>query len=114
MEGDEIKGIITESKSGSQAILGKVVIDATGDADICHLAGAKYTMIPKEEALGCTTVFGVAGVDKEKFLQHTEQNPATYKDWSRTWQQEGDGSGKEDGLKSPYLDVEYGDGFGIR
>ena len=31
MEGDAIKGIITESKSGRQAVLAKVVIDSTGD-----------------------------------------------------------------------------------
>ena len=35
MEGDTIKGVITESKSGRQAILAKRVIDATGDADMC-------------------------------------------------------------------------------
>ena len=34
MEGNALKGIITESKSGRQAILAKCVIDATGDADI--------------------------------------------------------------------------------
>ncbi|CAE8606938.1 unnamed protein product, partial [Polarella glacialis] len=28
-------------------------------------------------------------------------------DWSRTWQQEGDGSGKEDQLRSPFLDTEF-------
>jgi len=40
MEGDAIRGIITESKSGRQAILAKRVIDATGDADIAHFSGA--------------------------------------------------------------------------
>ena len=34
MEGKTIKGIITESKAGRQAILAERVIDATGDADI--------------------------------------------------------------------------------
>ena len=34
MDGDTISGIITESKSGREAILGKVVIDCTGDADV--------------------------------------------------------------------------------
>jgi hypothetical protein len=41
-EGDEIGGIIFESKSGRQAILAKVVIDATGDGDIFALAGASF------------------------------------------------------------------------
>jgi hypothetical protein len=41
MEGGEIKGVITESKSGRLAILAGRVIDCTGDADVAHLAGAK-------------------------------------------------------------------------
>ena len=42
VEKGEIKGIIVENKSGRGAILGKVVIDATGDADIAHFCGAEY------------------------------------------------------------------------
>jgi hypothetical protein len=107
MEDGTIRGIITESKSGRQAILAQTVIDCTGDADIAHLAGADYTVMPKDDALGATAVFNASGVDKKRFLEYTEKNPKTYKDWSRTWQQEGDGSGKEDGLRSPYLDLEF-------
>lgn len=40
MDGDRIIGIITESKAGREAILGRVVIDASGDADIAMRAGA--------------------------------------------------------------------------
>jgi hypothetical protein len=35
-----IKALIVESKSGREAVLGKVIVDATGDADIIHRAGA--------------------------------------------------------------------------
>src|SRR6185295_5529701 len=38
MEGDRIRGIITESKGGREAILGKIVIDCTGDADVAFRA----------------------------------------------------------------------------
>lgn len=38
---DNITALICENKSGRQAYLLKSVIDATGDADICHLAGEK-------------------------------------------------------------------------
>jgi len=107
MEGNTIRGVITESKSGRQAILARCVIDCTGDADVAHLAGAEYTVCPKEESLGTTAVFNCAGVDKQRFLQYTENNPRTYKDWSRTWEQEGDGTGKEDNLRSPYLSEEF-------
>merc|ERR1719456_2150197 len=107
MEDGKIHGIIIESKSGRQAILAQTVIDCSGDADIAHLAGADYSVQPKESSLGATAVFNCAGVDKKRFLEYTEKNPRTYKDWSRTWQQEGDGTGKEDDLRSPYLDQEF-------
>lgn len=42
MDGNLIKGVSVESKSGRQAILAKVVIDCTGDGDIFHLAGDGY------------------------------------------------------------------------
>ncbi|HEY64039.1 MAG TPA: FAD-dependent oxidoreductase [Caldilineae bacterium] len=40
VEDGRIKGVIIESKSGRQAVLGRVVIDATGDADVAFRAGA--------------------------------------------------------------------------
>ena len=42
MEGDRICGAVFESKSGRQAILAKVVVDATGDGDLFAAAGAEY------------------------------------------------------------------------
>jgi hypothetical protein len=107
MEDNRIRGMITESKSGRQAILAQTVIDCTGDADIANFAGADFSVISKEEALGASSVFNCAGVDKQRFLEYTEKNLRTYKDWSRSWHQEGDGSGKEDNLPSPFLDTEF-------
>jgi len=107
MDGDTIKGIVMESKSGRRVILADRVIDCTGDADIAHFAGAKYRKTNKDEMMGVTTVLNASGVNKSKFLEYTEENPATYKDWSRTWDQET--TGKEDSLRSPYLDKEFVD-----
>jgi len=42
MEGNRVCGAVFESKSGRQAILAKVVIDATGDGDLYASAGAEY------------------------------------------------------------------------
>ena len=50
-------------------------------------------------------MLNVSGVDKENFIKYTESNPATYEDWSRTWDQET--TGKENHLRSPYLDLEF-------
>ena len=102
---NRLKGIVTESKSGRQVVLAQRIIDCTGDADIAHLAGASYRKTPKDKMLGMTTVFNASGVDKERFLEYTEAKPATYADWSRTWQQQT--TGKEEVLRSPYLDKEF-------
>lgn len=40
-ENNKITSVIIENKSGRSAINLKSIVDATGDADICHLAGAK-------------------------------------------------------------------------
>lgn len=41
-QNNSIRGAVFESKSGRQAILAKVVIDATGDGDIFAAAGAQF------------------------------------------------------------------------
>lgn len=68
MEGNTIKGIIIESKSGREAIMAKIVIDATGDGDIAAKAGAPY--FTGRESDGrmqpATLMFKVAGVDVER------------------------------------------------
>jgi len=104
-----IQGVVTESKSGRQAILAKRVIDSTGDADVAHLAGCPYTVIPVDERMGATQVFNAAGVDKDAFLKHVKENPRTYADWSGSgsdeWRQET--TGKEEDLQSPFMDTEF-------
>ncbi len=97
MEGSTIKGVITESKSGRQAILAKRVIDATGDADLACRAGAPYRIDPKHELEGVTVNFGCSGVDIQRFLDYTLNNPSSIADW-------GDRSGeKEEAEFSTYL-----------
>jgi hypothetical protein len=102
---NRIRGVITESKSGRRAILADRVVDCTGDADVAYLAGAEYRKTAREEMMGVTTVLNCSGVERSRFLEYTERNPATYRDWSRTWKQET--TGKEDDLRSPYLDMEF-------
>jgi hypothetical protein len=97
MEGETIKGIITESKSGRQAILAKRVIDATGDADIAWRCGVPYRKDPKEKLQGLSVGFGCSGVDKKRFLEHVREHPASLKDWAK------ETTGKEEDLFSPYL-----------
>lgn len=39
-----IRGVITQSKSGHEAFLAPVIVDATGDGDVAALAGCRYEM----------------------------------------------------------------------
>ena len=102
MQGDRITGVIVESKAGREAILAKVVIDATGDADVAQRAGAPTRKTPIEEMQAASVMFHIAGVDKQAFMAGVQSDPQTYKDWSSgEWQVETDG--KEDDMFSPFL-----------
>lgn len=102
MDGNVIRGIITESKSGREAILARRIIDATGDADVAALAGAPYAKTPKEKMMAASVMFSMAGVDKKKFIEHVKADPQTYKDWEGgEWTIET--TGKEDEMFSPFL-----------
>lgn len=105
MEGNTVKGVITESKSGRMAILADRIVDCTGDADVAYLAGVPHTVIDKNHAMGVTSVFNAAGVNKDEFMKYTQEQPATYLDWSQSWEQET--SGKENHLKSPYFEQQF-------
>lgn len=102
MEGTTIRGVIVESKAGREAVLAKRVIDATGDADVAHRAGAPTRKTPLEETQAASVMFHVAGVDKTKFIDGVKADPQTYANWSTgEWQVETDG--KEDDMFSPFL-----------
>ena len=103
MEGDTIKGVITESKAGRQAILATCVIDATGDADVAFGAGAKVVQSPREELMAASVMFHLAGVNKQKFLAGIKADPQTYKDWGGGGEWNIETTGKEDDMYSPFL-----------
>ncbi|MCW3476081.1 FAD-dependent oxidoreductase [Limobrevibacterium gyesilva] len=54
-------GVVVETKAGRQAIMGSVVIDATGDLDVAASAGAPFI----HGAYMVTTVFRLGGVDTD-------------------------------------------------
>jgi ribulose 1,5-bisphosphate synthetase/thiazole synthase len=89
MKGNTIIGVIVESKSGRQAILAKRVIDATGDADIAHFAGAPFRKSPKHELMEVTVNFGCSGVNIGKFLMYIYLNPGKLGDWGETAEKDG-------------------------
>ena len=102
MDGDTIQGVIVESKSGREAILAQRVIDATGDADIAHRAGAPTHKTPVEHMQAASVMFHLAGVDKARFMAGVRADPQTYADWA-TGEWKIETSGKEDQMFSPFL-----------
>ena len=77
VEDNTVKGVIFESKSGRQAIMGKVVIDATGDGDIFAAAGAEFDgyVNPKLRTCQVAVVFRIANIDWDKFAEFRAANP---------------------------------------
>ena len=59
-----VKGVLIENKAGRQAIRAKVVVDATGDADVAAFAQAPFRVVKKP----ITMMFNMAGVDVDKVL----------------------------------------------
>ena len=49
VDGGSIKGVIVENKSGRQALMAKVVIDASGDADVSARAGVPFWQAPLDK-----------------------------------------------------------------
>lgn len=103
MDGDRITGVITESKAGREAILARIVIDATGDADVAHRAGAPTRKTEPEQMMAASVMFHLAGVDKHAFMEGVKADPQTYKDWGGGGEWNIETSGKEDDMFSPFL-----------
>jgi hypothetical protein len=68
MDGNAITGVITESKSGREALLGRVTVDATGDGDIAAKAGVPYRKGRESDGKmqPMTLMFKVGGVDTSR------------------------------------------------
>jgi 2-polyprenyl-6-methoxyphenol hydroxylase-like FAD-dependent oxidoreductase len=50
VEDGVLKGVIVENKSGRQALMAKVVVDASGDGDVAARAGAPFWQTAEDEA----------------------------------------------------------------
>ena len=103
VEAGEIRGIITESKAGREAILAKRVIDGTGDADVATRAGAKVRKTPREEMMSVSVMFSMTGVNKQRFIDAVKADPQTYNDWKGGGEWQIETTGKEDEMFSPFL-----------
>lgn len=74
MDGNRVTGVICETKEGRQAIMGDVVIDATGDLDVAAAAGAPFV----HGSYILTTVFRLGGVDTDAAERFALEEPEAY------------------------------------
>jgi hypothetical protein len=80
MEGSWLRGIVIENKSGRQAILSRVTVDASGDGDVAARAGAPY--IKGRESDGkmrpMTLIFRMGGVDVPRLVDYVKSHPEDF------------------------------------
>lgn len=67
MDGERICGVIVDGKRGLMKINARVVVDCSGDADVCHWADAPYERAGEiDPAQTLTTTFRMINVDIER------------------------------------------------
>jgi hypothetical protein len=74
VEDGRITGVVCETKSGRQAIMGSIVVDASGDLDVAASAGAPFT----HGSYIVTTVFRLGGVDTQAAERFEYEEPAAF------------------------------------
>lgn len=75
VEDGKVKGIIVQTKTGREAILGDAFIDASGDLDLAVAAGSEYT----DGQYIVTTVFRLSNVDTVAAEKFQYEHPDEYR-----------------------------------
>ncbi|MFO7906029.1 MAG: FAD-dependent oxidoreductase [Pirellulaceae bacterium] len=71
VDGNRIRGAITDSRPGREAIYAKSFVDCTAYGDLAAFAGAEYT-VPNDYA--CCNSIGLANVDLERYIGYLESH----------------------------------------
>jgi hypothetical protein len=81
VEDGVVRGIVFESKQGRRAVLARVVVDATGDLDVCALAGGRYEsdIDPGDVSSCLNVVWCFAGVDMRRWLAFARDEHDAYR-----------------------------------
>jgi hypothetical protein len=74
---DGLRGVVFESKSGRQAVVGKILIDATGDGDLLASAGAAFdaTLDRSLRSSMLALVFRIGNCDYQRYCDFRETEP---------------------------------------
>lgn len=85
VEDGTVKGLILESKSGREAVMANIVIDATGDGDVAAFSKAEYDLGGMRIGLNMK----VGGVDRERYQGFAEANPEKARQLRATVREQG-------------------------
>jgi hypothetical protein len=82
VDNGKVRGVIFESKSGRQAVLGEVIIDGTGDGDLLPSAGAEYdkTINPSSRSSMLALVFRLGNCDYQAYCDFRESEPEKHQE----------------------------------
>ncbi len=91
----ELRSVSVENRAGRSAVEAKVFVDATGDADLAAMSGAKLATVPANGSLELR----MGNVDVDRLVQYFRQNPSEYDeygdvetslaDFERNWSEKG-------------------------
>jgi len=82
VDNGKVRGVIFESKSGRQAVLGEVIIDGTGDGDLLTSAGAEFdkTINPSSRSSMLALVFRLGNCDYQAYCDFRESEPEKHQE----------------------------------
>jgi hypothetical protein len=115
MKEGAVEAVLTESKSGRQAVRGKVFVDATGDADLVAWAGAPCEA--GKHPVGVGLVARLGAVDWGRYQRFVKEQP---EEWRRLLDRYRQAGGLSGGAGSWREDVVWnnngipGDGLDVR
>ena len=76
VEAGRLTGVEVCVKGGTMALSAKCLVDATGDGDLCALAGAPFELGDERGVcMASTLCFNLGGVDSRRLYRYLEDNP---------------------------------------
>ena len=74
LEDGLIRGVLVDTKRGRRAVLGKILVDATGDGDVAAKAGVPFSFGREADGLvqGMTLMFELRGIDPSAAAKRRE------------------------------------------
>jgi FAD dependent oxidoreductase len=82
-DGRELRGVVFESKQGRRAILAKVIVDCSGDLDVCAAAGVPYESDVEGKGSNVqhcvNTAWTWAGIDFKRWIDFKRSDPEAHR-----------------------------------